>query len=152
MLTWGELILSGVCTRAECSSIYEDWGFRRISYGCHEIVRRKVIQKIGYRTWTSCRSDKWEYVHYWSRLAIDISKGNGYLPTMFSRTDDFPADCDPTTTIWGKSTVCWPIAPKTSCSLLTIGISWSIVKVPPQKWVEGNYCNRDGMRLSSLQI
>lgn len=49
-----------------------------------------------------------------------------YRPTMFSSTDDFPADCDPTTTIWGRSTVCWPMAPNTSWSLFTIGISWSI--------------------------
>jgi hypothetical protein len=33
-----------------------------------------------------------------------VPRGRKSLPTMFSRQDDFPLDCDPITVIWGKST------------------------------------------------
>lgn len=35
---------------------------------------------------------------------MDIYKS---LPTMFSKTELFPLDCDPTTAIWGRSMVFW---------------------------------------------
>lgn len=54
-----------------------------------------------------------------------------YLPTKFSRTELFPADCPPTTAICGKFNCMWtPIEVKASCSLLTIGINFSIPVFP----------------------
>lgn len=42
------------------------------------------------------------------------------LPTMFSKTELFPLDWLPTTTIWGRSMgFCTPTVVKTSWSLLT---------------------------------
>lgn len=53
------------------------------------------------------------------------------MPTKFSNTELFPADCPPTTAIWGKSRViCTPNWVKASCSLFTIGISCSIPVLP----------------------
>ena len=50
---------------------------------------------------------------------------------MASRTDDFPEDWPPTTTICGRSVVVvCPKAPRTSCSFDAIGISWSILEFP----------------------
>jgi hypothetical protein len=45
-----------------------------------------------------------------------------HLPTMLSSTLDLPEDCEPTTTICGRSSACWPMALKTSCSLLMTGM------------------------------
>lgn len=54
-----------------------------------------------------------------------------YLPTKFSKTELFPADCPPTTAICGKSNVIWtPSCVKASCNLFTIGISCSIPVFP----------------------
>lgn len=54
-----------------------------------------------------------------------------YLPTKFSNTELFPADCPPTTAIWGKSSVIWtPSCVNASCNLFTIGISCSIPIFP----------------------
>jgi hypothetical protein len=35
--------------------------------------------------------------------AEEVISTHKSLPTMFSRTELLPLDCDPTTTIWGKS-------------------------------------------------
>ena len=54
-----------------------------------------------------------------------------YLPTKFSSTEDFPADCPPTTAIWGKSIVFGtPSWVKTSCILFIIGMRASIPALP----------------------
>lgn len=54
-----------------------------------------------------------------------------HLPTKFSKTELFPADCPPTTAIWGKSNVKWtPNCVKASCNLFTIGISCSMPVLP----------------------
>lgn len=54
-----------------------------------------------------------------------------YFPTKFSSTELFPADCPPTTAIWGKSSCIWtPSCVKASWSLFTIGIRFSIPKLP----------------------
>ena len=37
------------------------------------------------------------------RVTIPEPRGKKSLPTKFSKTDDFPADCPPTTAICGKS-------------------------------------------------
>jgi len=48
-----------------------------------------------------------------------------FLP-ICSSTELFPEDWLPITTIWGKSRGCFPMAAKTSCNLLTIGMSCCI--------------------------
>ena len=54
-----------------------------------------------------------------------------YFPTKFSKTDDFPADCPPTTAIWGRSiTIGTPSFVKASCIRLIIGIKFSIPVFP----------------------
>lgn len=54
-----------------------------------------------------------------------------YLPTKFSSTEDLPADCPPTTAIWGKSScICTPNCVKASWSLFTMGMSCSIPTFP----------------------
>ena len=54
-----------------------------------------------------------------------------YLPTKFSKTDDFPADCPPTTAIWGKSiTIGTPSWVKASCIRFMMGIRASIPRLP----------------------
>jgi hypothetical protein len=53
--------------------------------------------------------------------------GRKSLPTIDSRIDDLPVDCDPTTTIYGSSIMFLTlIALKASCNFITIGISLSI--------------------------
>lgn len=53
-----------------------------------------------------------------------------YLPTKFSKTELLPADCPPTTAIWGRSNViCTPRDVNASCNLFTIGIKLSIPKL-----------------------
>lgn len=53
------------------------------------------------------------------------------LPTKFSKTELFPADCPPTTAICGKSSCIWtPNWVKASWSLFTIGINCSIPTFP----------------------
>ena len=54
-----------------------------------------------------------------------------YLPTKFSKTEDFPADWPPTTAICGKSMTIWVfMAVKASCMRLMMGISPSIPRLP----------------------
>lgn len=54
-----------------------------------------------------------------------------YSPTKFSRTELFPALCEPITTICGKSnSKVVPICVQTSCNLFTVGISLSIPALP----------------------
>jgi hypothetical protein len=54
-----------------------------------------------------------------------------YLPTKFSSTDDFPADCPPTTAIWGRSiTMGAPSWVKASCMRLMTGIRFSMPALP----------------------
>lgn len=54
------------------------------------------------------------------RVTMPVPRGRKSRPTMFSSTDDLPLDCEPTTTIWGRSMGFWtPTVVKTSCSLLT---------------------------------
>lgn len=74
------------------------------------------------------------------RVTMPLPRGRKSLPTMFSRTDDLPEDCEPTTTcvryqlllegrrvsgrertICGRSRESFPMVLKTrSCSLLTV--------------------------------
>ena len=54
-----------------------------------------------------------------------------YFPTKFSKTEDFPADCPPTTAIWGRSmTMGTPRVVKASCMRLMMGIRASIPRFP----------------------
>ncbi len=54
-----------------------------------------------------------------------------YFPTKFSNTEDFPADCPPTTAICGKSiTMGVPICVKASCIRLIIGMRASMPLLP----------------------
>ena len=54
-----------------------------------------------------------------------------YLPTKFSRTEDLPALCPPTTAIWGKSMVLeTPSWVKMSCNLFMMGMRDSIPWLP----------------------
>ena len=56
---------------------------------------------------------------------------NNHLPTKFSNTEDFPADCPPTTAIWGRSIVLGtPSWVKTSCIRFMIGMRDSIPWFP----------------------
>ena len=65
------------------------------------------------------------------RIIIPFSKLYFYLPTKFSKTEDFPADWPPTTAIWGKSMVLGtPSWVKTSCILFMIGMRASIPAFP----------------------
>jgi hypothetical protein len=36
------------------------------------------------------------------RVTIPLPRGRKSRPTIFSRTDDFPEDCEPTTTLRGS--------------------------------------------------
>ena len=55
-------------------------------------------------------------------LTLTLTHSLTHLPTMLSSTLDLPEDCEPTTTICGRSSACWPMALKTSCSLLMTGM------------------------------
>lgn len=57
---------------------------------------------------------------------MPVPRGKKSRPTICSNTEDFPEDCEPITTICGRSNGCLPMAAKTSCSLFTIGISCCI--------------------------
>ena len=60
---------------------------------------------------------------------IDISKI--YRPTKFSSTEDFPADCPPTTAICGRSMLLeTPSCVKTSCILFMMGMRFSMPWFP----------------------
>ena len=50
------------------------------------------------------------------------------LPTIFSRTDDFPDDCEPITTIWGRSRGDWPATKLFNVSFLKTYWTQSYVK------------------------
>jgi len=53
-----------------------------------------------------------------------IPLGRKSLPTMFSRHDDLPLDCEPMTVIWGRSMGFWtPTVANASWSLLTVLMS-----------------------------
>ncbi len=61
------------------------------------------------------------------RVTIPEPRGNISLPHIASKTDDLPADYEPTTTIYGKSIVCYSVetVANTSYNALIIGISVS---------------------------
>ena len=65
------------------------------------------------------------------RVTIPEPRGNISLPQIASNTEDFPADWEPTTTIYGKSIDCFSvdIVAKTSCRLLMIGINVSATDI-----------------------
>jgi len=65
------------------------------------------------------------------RVTIPDPRGRISLPQIASSTEDFPADCEPTTTICGKSIVCLSVerVAKTSYKLLIIGISVSAIDI-----------------------
>lgn len=52
-------------------------------------------------------------------MTIPDPRGRKSRPTIVSSTEDLPEDCDPTTTIWGRSTESPPMWLKVSWSLLT---------------------------------
>lgn len=63
-----------------------------------------------------------------------------HCPTKFSRTELFPALCEPITAICGKSNCkVVPIWVHTSCNLFTIGISFSIPALPDDTFPLLNY-------------
>ena len=64
----------------------------------------------------------------WSCLfSLIFLQCNTYLPTKFSNTELFPADCPPITAICGRSTGdCIPKLVNASCSPLTMGINCCI--------------------------
>jgi hypothetical protein len=66
-------------------------------------------------------------------VTIPVPRGRKSLPTIFSRQDDFPLDCEPITVICGRSTgFCTPTVAKASCSLLTVLMSsGSMMPVTP---------------------
>jgi hypothetical protein len=84
-----------------------------------------------------------------------IPLGRKSLPTMFSRQDDFPLDCEPMTVIWGRSIGFWtPTVAKASWSLLTVLMS-SGSMIPPTPgmpsisdmlWTRRNQESRRGRR------
>ena len=53
---------------------------------------------------------------------MPVPRGRKSRPTMCSSTEDLPEDCDPITTICGRSNGCFPMAANTSWSLFTMGI------------------------------
>lgn len=58
------------------------------------------------------------------RVTMPEPLGRKSRPTIFSRTELFPEDCEPMTTIWGRSTGLWtPTVEKASCSLLIVLMS-----------------------------
>ena len=72
-----------------------------------------------------------DFTSFFFEISIWVGLDITYFPTKFSSTDDLPADCPPTTAIWGKSTAWWvPREVKQSWILLIIGIRHSI----PRLW------------------
>lgn len=77
----------------------------------------------------------WRQWHDYEATLIITQKNNfviknvsTYLPTKFSNTELLPADWPPTTAICGRSNCMWtPSWVNASCSLLTIGISVSMM-------------------------
>jgi hypothetical protein len=73
----------------------------------------------------------WHLSHFTWRDLVEEVDGDTHLPTKFSNTDDLPADCPPTTAIWGKSICIWtPNDVNASWSLLMIGMRLSIPWLP----------------------
>ena len=65
------------------------------------------------------------------RVTIPEPRGRTSLPQIASRTEDLPADCDPTTTIYGRSITYFSvdIVANTSYRLLMIGIRASATDI-----------------------
>ena len=64
------------------------------------------------------------------RVTMPVPLGRKSRPTMLSRTLLLPDDCDPTTTICGRSTGVDPMAWNTSCSRFTVDTAPSMVVSP----------------------
>ena len=76
-----------------------------------------------------------------------------YFPTKFSKTDDFPADCPPTTAICGRSmTIGTPSLVKASCIRLMIGIKLSIPWLPDMISLNKNYQNDEKFRVRQQPV
>lgn len=65
------------------------------------------------------------------RVTIPEPRGNISLPQIASKTDDLPADYEPTTTIYGKSIVYYSVdtVANTSYNELIIGINVSVTVI-----------------------
>ena len=89
----------------------------------NQIPGREYKSKLLYRTARDHLSR--------SSCENDSTMKSTYFPTKFSKTEDFPADCPPTTAIWGKSICMWtPNWVKASCIRLMIGMRDSIPWLP----------------------
>lgn len=90
------------------------------------IIFRKVYVSTRIISNTELRENEIEKIFRFVFINIET-----HLPTKFSNTELFPADCPPTTAIWGRSScICTPNCVKASCSLFTIGINCSIPMFP----------------------